>query len=338
MRRFILLFALFILSIPVSLHSTLTGGDFEIYADSFSTIPDDGSTGSGVYDLLGSSAETGGGIIQQAATGLIDVNIAGIAFVLDETFILSDGLVTRTFFFQNAGGVGNAVLVGERIRVDTGGGATADTMASRIAAAINSSAADIDILATADGDQVVLVNTSGIASGNTDIIETVDNASFTVSGMSGGGTYRLRGGFSDLEITSVGLSVNDATVSLGTLSQAAVSESGVTLTLSTDSATGYQVVVSEDHDLRTDSLVVLDDVLDGAVTAGQEEYGIRTTGDDGQYNNADQRLTTAGGTLAYSQEKVSGEQVVVLFRASVGSESRAGNYSHNVTFTMTANP
>lgn len=157
------------------------------------------------------------------------------------------------------------------------------------------------------------------------------STSSTVSGTS----YLLRGGFSAAEKGILSASVSASSVSLGTLSTGAVSTGSVTITLSTDSETGYTVAVSEDGNLRSGSNDI-NDVSDGSVTAGSEEYGIRTTGSDGLLSND---TAVSGSVNAISGfGATTNNQTTLTFRASVGPTSQAGSYSHVATISIMANP
>ncbi len=156
-----------------------------------------------------------------------------------------------------------------------------------------------------------------------------------------GNTFVLRGGFQAMERGSLSLVVSTTSVALGQLSSAAVTSGSLTLTVTTDSNTGYAVTVLEDGNLRKGNggdVDNIDDVSDGAVTAGVEEYGIRTVGGGGQLA-ADTAVTGAALTVASLNSPVSLQATTVQFRASVQtSKTRQGSYTHEVTFSAAVNP
>ncbi|PIT86276.1 MAG: hypothetical protein COU33_04085 [Candidatus Magasanikbacteria bacterium CG10_big_fil_rev_8_21_14_0_10_43_6] len=167
-------------------------------------------------------------------------------------------------------------------------------------------------------------------------------ALFETGGESGsnninGGTFTLRAGFQALEQGTASLTLSTTTVSLGQLSAAAVSTATVTTTVRVDSSSGYALTIAESGDLA-DGAKDIDDVADGAVTAGSEEYGIKTAGGDGQLA-ADTALTGGSLTVASSNAAANGSATPVLFSASIDNSSTLqGSYTHTVTFTLTANP
>lgn len=177
---------------------------------------------------------------------------------------------------------------------------------------------------TTSGGTFTLTNTGG------------DSSAGIVSDSSG---YSLRGGFQAMERSSLSLSLNASTVALGELSLGSVSSGSVVLNVTTDSTTGYTASVSEDGNLRkgvggdNDDI---NDVVDGSVTAGSEEYGIITAGGGGLL--ATDTALTGSVSVAASSGEVTSQQTTLSFKAAIALTSRAGSYSHIVTLSTTANP
>lgn len=194
---------------------------------------------------------------------------------------------------------------------------------------------------------------SSVMSGNTftiyaDTFNFIDTAStsgdtffITVTGgevaatSTSGNTFELRGGFQAAEQGILSFSVSPSSLTIGPLSLSAVSTAGVDLIVSTDSETGYTITLVEDANLRFGSNDI-NDVSDGSVTAGSEEYGIITSGSDAQISSD----TALSGTLtiASAYGRAPYRETTVVFRAAMGSNTIAGLYSHVVTFTATVNP
>ena len=149
-------------------------------------------------------------------------------------------------------------------------------------------------------------------------------------------TFTLDGGFYFPDTsTSLTLSVNPTTLSLGTLSQSSVASDATTLDVTTNSNSGYTVSISEDGNLRSGSNDI-DDVSDGSVTAGSEEYGIRTSGSSGLL--ATDTAIDGSVNVMSKSSAATNDTATVTFRASIGPNSQAGSYAHTVTFTATVNP
>ena len=189
--------------------AAMTGGTYNIFADTFSATDDSAAATGGTYSLRSNAGEFAAGILQSSASGTIAVNGDGI-FIFNETFYLSDGFASRTFRFFNLMGGGNGTVdVDGAVFVDIGGpgGFWASDLAIRIRDAINDPDAYLSIGATALGNTVTLVNSLGGADGNVPITEEVASADFVVAGMTGGGgTYTLRGGFQAMEKTVLSMS------------------------------------------------------------------------------------------------------------------------------------
>lgn len=135
-------------------------------------------------------------------------------------------------------------------------------------------------------------------------------------------------------VLSATLSTNS--VSLGSLGTDAVSTASQTLTVTTNSPTGYTATIAEDGNLRSGANDI-NDVSDSNVTAGAEEYGIRTSGTAGQMNNSDTAITIASQTVASTSTIATSEQTSIAYKAAVSASTESGTYSHTVTFTTTVN-
>lgn len=135
-------------------------------------------------------------------------------------------------------------------------------------------------------------------------------------------------------VLSATLSANS--VSLGSLGTDVVSTASQILTVTTNSPTGYTATIAEDGNLRS-SANDINDVSDGNVTAGAEEYGIRTSGVAGQMNSADTAITIASQTVASTSTIATSEQTSIAYKAAVSASTESGTYSHTVTFTTTVN-
>lgn len=176
-----------------------------------------------------------------------------------------------------------------------------------------------------------------LTSNGTLLLTNTAGDSFATS--TAGGNITLSGGFQAMERSSLSVILDSGTIALGQLSLNSVSSGSVAMTVTTDSTTGYTVSATEDGNLRKGNGGAnddIDDVSDGVVTAGSEEYGMVTSGGGGLLA-AD---TAIAGTLsvASSNSQVTGQVTTITCKAAISTHSRAGSYSHIVTFTATANP
>lgn len=149
--------------------------------------------------------------------------------------------------------------------------------------------------------------------------------------------YVVSAGFQAMANTIyVSATLSESSISLGNLSATAVASGSETITVSTNSPTGYAVTILEDGNLRSGADDI-NDVADGSVTAGSEEYGLITSGVAGQMNSVDTAITGVAQNVAASSTPVLAEQTTLTYKAAVSSATVSGYYSHQVTFTTTVN-
>jgi hypothetical protein len=114
-----------------------------------------------------------------------------------------------------------------------------------------------------------------------------------------------------------------------------VRQDSYTVTTTTNAVNGYQTTIYEDENFRTATGADVDDVADGEVTAGSEEYGIRTSGAAGQMNGADTVITSAPQAVASHPSWINSSAVTVTHKVSISSTTAAGYYTHTVTLIST---
>lgn len=148
--------------------------------------------------------------------------------------------------------------------------------------------------------------------------------------------YKMSIGYWEMFLEPVLIfSINDTTINLGTLSSAAVTSGSTTLTTATNAFRGYVVTVREETGLKNATGYVIADVADNAVSAGSEEYGIITSGADGQLNSADTAIIATPQIVAQHDTFTDNVNTTVTFKAAISNSTEAGNYSHNVDFIAT---
>lgn len=175
----------------------------------------------------------------------------------------------------------------------------------------------------------------GIASGGT--FELFGSSEGFQTAVSTNGTYELRGGYQAQEKGILSFELSDNSINLGQLSTGNVATATLGLSLQTDSFTGFSLSLSEDGNLRSGANDI-DDVGDGAVSAGSEEYGVAT---QGQYSLfADDRAIAGSLPIASHNGLVDivNQEDIVIFKAAISSSTASGTYSHVVTFSATVNP
>ncbi len=150
------------------------------------------------------------------------------------------------------------------------------------------------------------------------------------------GTYELVAGFQSAEKdASLSLFLNANAISFGELSLGSVTAENITASVSSADE-GYVLLLTEDGNLRTVTGNTIDDVSDGEVSSGSEEYGIKTIGGHGVLATD----TPIQGTVTVANFSGSSESIdtIIQFRAAIGSQSLQGSYSHTVTFSLVEQP
>lgn len=147
--------------------------------------------------------------------------------------------------------------------------------------------------------------------------------------------YRGKVGFEAIGADQIlTVTFSKSSIALGVLSPDNVISEDEVLTITTN-GNGYTTTILADGTLRATDGSDIDNVSDGAVTAGSEEFGIRTAGDDGQFNNTDTSITTTAKTIASRNTTVNAGALTVTFKASVATNTAFNSYRNIVTFSTT---
>jgi hypothetical protein len=132
--------------------------------------------------------------------------------------------------------------------------------------------------------------------------------------------------------------LNGDAATLGTLTASAGATSLTHTQISTTAVDGYTVYVYSDGELRSGSASI-NDVGDGAVTIGVEEYGGRVSGTSSTpfASSADFALTTSTVAIQESSGPAVFERVGLIYKASIDGSTPAGSYGQLVYYIATAN-
>lgn len=136
-------------------------------------------------------------------------------------------------------------------------------------------------------------------------------------------------------------------VTLGTLTTSAVSVQNHTIATTTNAPTGYTTRMYENNNLRSTATPgdTIDDVGDGVVTIGQEEYGMSTSdaGNDilqevGGGDEEGSAITTSQQSVATAGGAVTADTTTIYYKAAISGLTVAhSDYTHEVTFVSTGN-
>lgn len=165
------------------------------------------------------------------------------------------------------------------------------------------------------------------------------NAVFTTSS-----SYSIGAGYQAMtDIPTLSVTLSGASIAFGTLSTGSVTTATPTIdvTVTTNAVGGYSATIIADGALKISGSNVFGDVTDGTVTAGQNEYGFRTSGADGQFNATDTCVpfstsgcSTTPKVFATNTSWVSSKTTTLSFKASPSGITPAGSYSQAITIIV----
>jgi hypothetical protein len=198
--------------------------------------------------------------------------------------------------------------------------------------------------ATALVGNTVTSNTSGLSVGN--MVAVVQNvgvdqvaamgkitsltsSAVTVDSWKNNGTQPVIDGSNDYLYL-----LNGATLDFGTITDNTVETGIVGIDVTTDNTSGYVVEVYEDGELRY-ALETIDDVADGSVSAGFEEYGARSSDTSiasSTFDTADTALTTSYQDVATESSTSFDSRNFITFKIGTTPLTAVGTYAHTVTF------
>ncbi len=133
------------------------------------------------------------------------------------------------------------------------------------------------------------------------------------------------------EPPSISFDISANSLSLGNLNPFSVFSNNNTTTVSTNASSGYVLYIAEDGNLRKGSDDI-DDVTDGGVTAGSEEYGLNTGYDD--FVN-DAAILSSVKTARQYGLPVTDQETTYTYKAAVKTTTAQGYYSHIITIVAT---
>lgn len=124
---------------------------------------------------------------------------------------------------------------------------------------------------------------------------------------------------------------------LGTLSTTAGMTSLTHTSVVTNDENGYTVYLSADGNLRVDVSTFINNVSDGSVTVGSEEYGTQTFGTLAANTGSDFPPSTSATSVQSSLTFADDDRVAVEYKAAIDATTPSGSYSQIVTYAVTAN-
>ncbi len=185
------------------------------------------------------------------------------------------------------------------------------------------------------GDYIVLIQDEGASQVSAmGRISSFDATNITVDAWNfGSGAPTIDG------VNDYAYPLNSNSVVLGELDESTVSTAIIGFETTIDDSNGYTVAIIEDGDFRAGGSEI-DDVLDGTVTAGAEEYGARssdTTIPTSSFDTADTAISSDFQSVAYVPTGVFQSRYFVTVKAGISGLTESGSYSHVISFIASGN-
>ncbi|NQV90428.1 hypothetical protein HQ487_03410 [Candidatus Uhrbacteria bacterium] len=133
--------------------------------------------------------------------------------------------------------------------------------------------------------------------------------------------------------------LSGTSVALGNLSSSTVSTAIIGFEVTAVNDNGYVVQIFEDGALRSGASDI-DDVSDGAVTAGSEEYGgisSDTSISTSTFDTADTGITTTYQDIASESTASFESRNFITLKTSINASTTSGSYSQTISLIASAN-
>lgn len=178
------------------------------------------------------------------------------------------------------------------------------------------------------GDMIALIQDQGVsqvvALGR---VATLGSGSFTVDFWADNGTAPVIDGTNDYVYP-----VSGTSIAFGDLSSSSVSTAVIGMEVSIEDDNGYIIQVMEDGELR-DGSNEIDDVADGTVSAGSEEYGARSSDTSiatTSFDTADSAITSSFQSVVTESGAAFESRNFLILKAGITGSTNEGSYAHTL--------
>ena len=133
--------------------------------------------------------------------------------------------------------------------------------------------------------------------------------------------------------------LNGSSLSPEVIDSSSVGTGILAFEITVDNDNGYVVQILEDGPLR-DGANSIDDVADGAVTAGSEEYGARSNDSSltgSTFDTQDSAITTTAQEIVSRSTFAFDDRSFITFKLSASTSTTATTYSHTLTVITSGN-
>lgn len=185
------------------------------------------------------------------------------------------------------------------------------------------------------GELIVVVQNLGasqiVAIGR---VISLGSGTITVDAWKNGGTQPTVDGTNDYVYP-----ITSSSIALETLSTTSVTTSIVGFEVTAANENGYVVQVLENGNLLSGTDDV-DDVSDGSVSVGSEEYGARssdTTLSNSTFDTADSAITSTGADVATEPAAIYDSYNFLILKVGISSSTVAGSYTQILSVIVSGN-
>lgn len=206
---------------------------------------------------------------------------------------------------------------------------------ARGATALSNRTVTTDITGLSVGDYIAIVQDPGTSQISAiGQIASFGSGTLTVDIFKNGGTSPTVDGVRDSVYP-----LNATSVAWGDLTISDVKTALLAFEVSIENNSGYVVQVMEDGNFRT-SENDINDVSDGTVTTGSEEYGARssdTSLSGSTFDTVDTAMTTSFQDIATESSTIFESRNFLTLKAAISSGTPPGNYAHTVSIIASGN-
>ncbi len=210
-----------------------------------------------------------------------------------------------------------------------------DASSERDATAVAGTTITCSTVALVVGDMIALIQDRGAAQVSAvGKIVSIGVGTVTVDEFVTAGTDPVIDSSNDYVVELSGTTTN-----LGELDSSEVSTSIVGMEVTADINGGYVVQVMDDDDLSAGADTI-NDVADGAVTAGSEEYGGRSSDTslaDSTFDSSDTAFTTSFQDIVSESGVQFDNRSFLTLKTAISSSTADGAYSQSLTIIVSGN-
>lgn len=180
--------------------------------------------------------------------------------------------------------------------------------------------------------------------------DITDSANYIVKGTTGTSgsfvetnlsstNYQLNAGFQALtEEPVMRLVVTGGSLDLtpSPLTPGAISSDSTSVTVGTNAPFGYTLIATALTEFQNQDGHVLNPVADGAVTAGDEEFGVAVSGDDAAFGD-ERSITLTPRIIAQNDIYGNDRTTDITFKVGISETTQGGMYAGSVVFIVVGN-